>query len=281
MEAFSRQVLSIIKGSWSRPAFVGRHGRNYNTFSPKALSVQFASSFAHALWTRCIFIKLRPPMPEETIETFRPTEAKADPQLQDLRRKQARWVADHIAELKGHQPVQPKTFRWRLAENWSVIFAIAEKIGGIWPGAVRQAAEKLTEQTRNEETHWTWSKRALSEMQRVLDGEPKRDSISSAAMIEILTKDPTSDWSEYLRGTLESKQSQFARLLHKAYDIPSKRVHPNKKASQTIRGWEREQFEADHLFQRHLPERYLKKSENSGRRPPPRRTKIRLRRPKM
>jgi hypothetical protein len=52
-----------------------------------------------------------------------------------------------------------------------------------------------------------------------------------------------------------SKQSQFARLVSKAYDIPPKAIPPNKRSTKTVQGWERAQF--GDLFQRHFPERYL------------------------
>jgi hypothetical protein len=77
-------MARVIKGSWSRPASVNRMGRDWNTFCPKAISVQFASSFSHAMWTRCIFICLRPPLPDEVLEPFLPTLAKSDQQLHDL-----------------------------------------------------------------------------------------------------------------------------------------------------------------------------------------------------
>jgi hypothetical protein len=240
LEGRNSLLARIIKGSWSRSASVRRMNTNYNTFTPKAISVQFASAFSAALYTRCVFIRLHPPNPErDRLVPFDVIAAREDPQLSDLRRKMARWVSDHSAELKGYRPEQPKSFFFRLAANWSLMFSIADKVSGVWPRRLREAAEKLTQRTCNQETFWTWTKRALSEMQRIIDGEKKLESIGSAAVIRIMTNDPDSDGAEFLRGSDIAKQSKFARLLH-AYDIHPANIHPTKRKTKTLKGWKRE-----------------------------------------
>jgi hypothetical protein len=62
----------------------------------------------------------------------------------ELRRKLARWIADHRVRIEACEPVLPETMFNRVADNWRPIFAIAEIAGGDWPARCVAAYRKLT-----------------------------------------------------------------------------------------------------------------------------------------
>ncbi len=55
-----------------------------------------------------------------------------------LARKAARWAADH-ADL-NQDPAMPAALANRQADNWRILFAIAQRAGGDWPARVEAAA---------------------------------------------------------------------------------------------------------------------------------------------
>ena len=54
-------------------------------------------------------------------------------QLDLLRRRAARWVADHLPALQAADPAVPDELDDRQADNWRPLLAIADEAGGEWP----------------------------------------------------------------------------------------------------------------------------------------------------
>jgi hypothetical protein len=79
----------------------------------------------------------------------------------------------------------------------------------------------------------------------------KCDAITSADIEKWLTSDPNSEWRDF-DGRGPIKQRQIALLL-KDYRVRPKPIHPTKRATLTLQGYERAQF--SELFERLLPER--------------------------
>jgi hypothetical protein len=61
----------------------------------------------------------------------------------ELARKAARFAADHAAVLQDLEPALPDGMTNRVADNWRILFAIAEVAGGAWPSRLARAAEAL------------------------------------------------------------------------------------------------------------------------------------------
>ena len=57
----------------------------------------------------------------------------------ELGRKIARWAKDNFAAIKATDPVLPRAAYNRLADNWRALFAIAQVLGGEWPGRILEA----------------------------------------------------------------------------------------------------------------------------------------------
>ena len=53
-------------------------------------------------------------------------------QLDPLRHRTARWVADHLPALRVADPAIPEELHDRQADNWRPLVAIADEAGGTW-----------------------------------------------------------------------------------------------------------------------------------------------------
>ncbi|HEV3455933.1 MAG TPA: DUF3631 domain-containing protein [Thermoanaerobaculia bacterium] len=53
--------------------------------------------------------------------------------FEELRRRAARWAADHLAALRGADPEMPGELDDRAADNWRPLLAIADLVGREWP----------------------------------------------------------------------------------------------------------------------------------------------------
>jgi hypothetical protein len=92
--------------------------------------------------TRCITIKLLPKLEDEEVADHR--HADRDEDFIILRRKFLRWATDYLAVLDNAESEMPDGFFSRLAENYHLLFAIADLAGGDWPKKARAAAIKLS-----------------------------------------------------------------------------------------------------------------------------------------
>jgi putative DNA primase/helicase len=62
----------------------------------------------------------------------------------NIPRKALRWVNDNAEALKGGNPSVPDALNDRAADNWTVLFTLADLSGGEWPTKARQAAIALS-----------------------------------------------------------------------------------------------------------------------------------------
>jgi len=154
-----------------------------------------------------------------------------------LRRKFARWAADHATALKDVKPVMPTGLNNRAAANWKLLLAIAELAGGPWPERAREAAERLTRSGRRPSD----GVRLLAAFKEIF---ASCKEITSVAVQVKLREDPTSIWAEYSGGR-PITQRQIALLLD-AYDIQPTNVGPKR-----LKGYRAEDFED--AFARYLP----------------------------
>lgn len=92
--------------------------------------------------SRCITTEMLRKLPgEEVIDSKK---AANDERFTVLRRKAMRWLNDNVEAIKNATPSMPEGFDNRLAENYAVLFAIADLAGGDWPKKIRAAAVKLS-----------------------------------------------------------------------------------------------------------------------------------------
>jgi hypothetical protein len=248
-DLFARRtdLKHIVNSSWTRgttiPRTISGVTKDFDPFCPKAFGLLRTASLPDTVASRSIFIWMLPKKLSEKTEDFMYAD---DAELLDLRRKLARWAADNTAVLKGLSPTPPPEFGNRLAANWKLLFAISDQIGEGWPKRLREAAQVIAQNQYDP----SWGKRLIAAICTMFE-KTKRDALTSADIEKWLTSDPNSEWRDF-DGRGPIKQRQIAWLL-KDYRVRPKPIHPTKRATLTLQGYERAQF--SELFERLLPER--------------------------
>ena len=139
---------TIVNVSWMRGVKIPRMERDvthyYDPFCPKVLNgIDLLPHLKPATRTRCITGNLLPKLDDEKVVNF--TRAVFDEDFLTLRRKAMRWAADNMATVRDANPDLPKGFsKNRQKDNYTLLFAIADLAGGLWPRKARDAAVKLT-----------------------------------------------------------------------------------------------------------------------------------------
>jgi putative DNA primase/helicase len=229
-----RKLHEIINASWTRGSKVYRMIRGVRTpfriFCPKAIALLGRNDVPTSSATRCIFIEMMAPTEDEKLEPFKHED---DEELREIRLKAARWAADHAADLKHATPSMPPGFVNRLANNWTLMFAIADLIGGDWPQQSRLAATQLAP---IDDQLLTWSKRLLAEFRAVFEAK-KRGYVTSKEIHEWLIADKLGPWGNYHGHPIT--QREIAHLLRTAYQIHHQKVGP---ADHRVWGYRAEDF---------------------------------------
>jgi putative DNA primase/helicase len=145
--ARDRDLTDIVNASWTRGVYIPRTvDGNVHEFDPFCFKVingvDLLPHLDPATRTRCITTDLLPKLPDETVLNFK--HAKEDEQFTTLRRQARRWAADNMTAVRDAAPSMPDGFNGRLAENYVLLFAIADLAGGDWPERARAAAAKLS-----------------------------------------------------------------------------------------------------------------------------------------
>ena len=90
------------------------------------------------LASRCIVVRMERKTAREECERLTRVDG------QELKRKCARFVADHGEEIAKAEPQMPVGLTNRAADIWEPMLALADLAGGRWPGLAREAAVGLT-----------------------------------------------------------------------------------------------------------------------------------------
>jgi hypothetical protein len=111
----------------------------FSTFCPKAIGM-IGRKLPTTTMGRCIFVELKRRKTSEPIERF---EHKDDNGLTELRSKLLRYATDHYDALRDARPSMPEAFDNRRADNWRIMFSLADLAGDGWGAKARVAAAKL------------------------------------------------------------------------------------------------------------------------------------------
>jgi hypothetical protein len=215
----------------------------FPTFAPKALGMVGRKLPATTL-SRCLIVELRRRTESETIQRFSHADS---PELADLRSRLLRWSMDNVDALRAAAPSMPAGFANRRADNWRILFAIADLCAGAedWGARAREAAVVLE---RASDTT-SIGVRLLADIKRIFD-EIGCAVILSAALVERLKEDQEAPWAEWNRGK-GLTQNSLAVLLsggggrgrgsRGGFSIRSDTVHPSPGVQG--KGYKRSQFE--------------------------------------
>jgi hypothetical protein len=158
--------------------------------------------------------------------------------------------------LRDAKAPMPEAFNNRRADNWRVMFAIADLAGEDWGDKARLAAAKL--EGASDVT--SIGVQLLADLKRIRDEEVKlgRDCILSAKLVERLKEDSELPWATWGKGRGLSQNSLAVFLSggggrgrgsRGGFGIHSNTVHPSRDVQG--KGYKWSQF--DDAFARYLP----------------------------
>lgn len=216
--------------------------RSFSTWCATAIAL--IGNLPSTLEDRSIPIKLRRRLPSETVKSFRVGRA---PELGVLARKVNRWADDHVEALRQADPAMPEGLYNRQADNWAPLLAIADEIGGEWPGRVRRIALAFNIENNGEEQ--STGLRLLSDIRDIFY-ENGGDRVSSAMLIGILRDLGEGPWAARINGR-EFTHHVMSRLLRRFGIRPQNiKVFGNGK-EQVLKGYYLKQFKE--AWDRYLP----------------------------
>jgi putative DNA primase/helicase len=183
---------------------------------PRAFAVHAPAAIAKighlpgTLADRSITIQLRRLAPGEKVARFRAGRA---PELAELARKAARWVADNQTSIEGREPGIPDQIFNRQADNWEPLLAIAEATGPEIAERARQVALAACGASEDE----SLGVRLLADIKLAFK---ERAELPSAIVVEALKAMADRPWSEANKGK-PITQNWLARKLRQFGIFPT------------------------------------------------------------
>jgi putative DNA primase/helicase len=159
----------------------------YSCWCPKAIAA--IGSLPPILASRCIVMRMHRKMAGEECERLKHLKEE------ELKRKCARFVADHAEEIAKAEPKMPAGLTNRAADIWEPLLVLADLAGGRWPELSRQAAVGLTAQAHE---HSPIGSLLLDIF--LVFAEGKTDRVFSRELLEVLDSWGERPWIELRRG---------------------------------------------------------------------------------
>jgi uncharacterized protein DUF3631 len=233
----------INSGHTRATAFVvrtaGHEARLFSTWGARMIAL--IGRLPATLEDRAIVLPMRRRAPGESVDRIRHDRLRHE--CAPLRRRIARWVADHLPALRAADPALPEDLDDRRADNWRPLLAIADEAGGAWPDLARTAARELAGAVAEADT--TDPVRLLADL-RELFSTTTADRLASAAIIRHLTSREERPWVDYAQG-----QPLTPRHLAKLLEAFRIRVKQIRQGTATRKGYMRADF--SDAFSRYLP----------------------------
>jgi hypothetical protein len=233
--------------SWASPSLRARNGAGnaagrvarYSCWCPKAIA---AIGHLHpTLASRCIVIRMQRKAAGEECERLKRLEAS------ELKRKCARFVADHAENIAKAEPQIPEGLTNRAADIWEPLLVLADLAGGHWPRLAREAAQALTARAAE---HSPSSSLLLDILLAFIMTQSER--IFSRTLVMQLQTCTESPWNELRRGKPVTENWVAQQL--RPYGIKPRTI---RIGEQTAKGYVNDDF-------RETFRRYIPKSEAEG-----------------
>ena len=150
----------------------GHEPRLFSTWGARMIAL--IGRLPATLEDRAIVLPMRRRAPGEAVDRIRRDGLVR--QCDPLRRRTARWVAEHLPALRAADPAVPAELDDRQADNWRPLLAIADEAGGAWPDLARTAARRLAGAVAEADTAAPVQLLAdLRELFTATDGRPPGD----------------------------------------------------------------------------------------------------------
>lgn len=244
----SEELIGMLNSGHTRgTAYVIRSVPVGDGFEPRQFSTWSAKVFASighlrgTLHDRSLVVSMRRKSPREKVETFR-LDRMGD--FESLRRKIARWVADHFDDIKNTDPLMPPGLHDRSRDNWRGLLGICDIAGGPWPELGRKAASIIS--GVGEDFDDSTKTQLLKDIQFAFKEKVFQDAVPTAKILEFLNDLEHQPWCEWKNGKPMSARS-LSTLLN-PFGIKPKQIRFGKKS---LKGYEFANF-AD-AFRRYLP----------------------------
>jgi len=217
----------------------GHEPRLFSTWGARMIAL--IGRLPATLEDRAIVLPMRRRAPGEAVERIRRDSLQR--QCEPLRRRIARWVAEHLPALRAADPAVPEALDDRQADNWRSLLAIADEAGGSWPTLARTAARHLAGPVAEADT--AAPVRLLADL-RELFTTTSADRLATAAIIRHLTALEERPWVDYAQGQPLTPR-QLATLLE-GFGIRAKQI---RQGAETRKGYMRTDF--TDAFRRYFP----------------------------
>ena len=205
----------------------------FSTFAPKALGM-IGRKMPPATLGRAIVVELKRRKGSERAEPFGHDD---DKELGDLRSRLMRWSADNLEAVRSakNTVTMPAGFNNRRADNWRMLFTIADRAGEEIAEHARHAAMTI------EGSVDTGSVRIklLADIKTIFDAE-QLDRISSSDLAVRLAEIEDSPWAEWGKSNKAITKNQVAQQLKPLSIFPRAMRLPS---GDLLKGYDRLSFE--------------------------------------
>lgn len=167
-----------------------------------------------------------------------------------LARRAARWAADNAAVLHDRDPALPDGMTNREADNWRILFAIAEVAGGDWSTRLGKAAGALADADDGREGLGVALLRDVRTIfaEAAPAGKTAADKLPTAEIVRRLTEMEDRPWPELSQGKALTA-ARFTRMV-KPFGIMRKQWRAENNGP---RFWGFHVVDFNDAFSRYLP----------------------------
>ncbi len=222
----------------------------FSTWCPKIIALvrKSPSDLPASIESRSIVIPMRRRRKDEPVERLRLDRVRTE--LEPLRRKAARWVADHADQLRAADPAVPTELNDRAADHWRPLLAIADLAGGDWPETARRAAKLLSgtgDEPKEEDIL------VLSDVRRIFQAATKNpDRLPGEVLVAELEAMDERPWQGWFPKNRLAAKTKLAGILRR-FEVQSKPLwgQYGDEPKRCIRGYFLEDLKD--AFERYLP----------------------------
>lgn len=169
--------------------------QDFSTFSPKVLAG--IGRIWDTVMSRSIPIRLTRASPSELMSLRKIRGDRIAGELEEYRRRAARWAIDHVDALRDRDPATAAKLDARQCDVWRPLFAIAEEAGGTWPERARTAALALHGAVDDEGDDGIL---ILSDLRDIYARHPYGSGVFTKTILNELAQREDRPWSEYRDG---------------------------------------------------------------------------------
>ena len=238
----AEEVRGLLNAGHRRGAVAGRcivRGQTVETEELPAYSAVALAGIGNlpdTILSRSILVPMRRRSPSEHVQPYRPRLHDAEGHA--LRDRLAAWAAGVAPRITW--PALPDAVQDRQADIFEPLIAVAEAVGGRWPGVARATAVTLATRSRDDAQELSLGVRLLGDLRTVFEED---DAKFTDALIKALIALPEAPW-----GDLRSKGGRDGKPitdLGLARRLRHYRIKPKLLRMGTVvaRGYQRADFQ--------------------------------------